>query len=54
MINQDAIDLYSRTSLEAKVVVLDSAPDLGTPRASDDLTDHLERIFPGVHRGTLW
>jgi lipoprotein-anchoring transpeptidase ErfK/SrfK len=55
MINQDVIDLYGKTAVGTKVVVLESEGERSAPpRGSDDLSDHLDRIFPGYARGSLW
>ena len=54
MINQDALDLYSKTPVGTKVVVLGSEPRRRVPRSTEELVDHPEWIFPGYDRGSLW
>jgi lipoprotein-anchoring transpeptidase ErfK/SrfK len=54
MINQDALDLYGKTPVGTKVVVLDTAPRRRVPRGTEELVDHPEWIFPRSDRGSLW
>jgi lipoprotein-anchoring transpeptidase ErfK/SrfK len=54
MINQDALDLYSKTPVGTKVVVLGSEPRRRVPSSTEELVNHPERIFPGFDRGSLW
>ena len=54
MINQDALDLYSKTPVGTQVVVLGSEPERDFPGSTEELLNHPERIFPGYARGSLW
>ena len=54
MIDQDAIDLYNKTAIGTKVVVLGSEPRRRVFRNTEELVAHPEWIFPRIDRGSLW
>lgn len=53
MINQDAIDLYNKTPIGTKVVVLATQPRRRFPD-TEELVNHPSWIFPSFRRGSLW